>query len=251
MPSRLGQLLELSREAAQLGLKNADVLNAEQIARFGTWDTFLDVERIFAGLESWEATSIERHFKPGSRLLVGCVGAGRELVALDAQGFDVDAFDCSSGLVDCGNRELAKRGIAKRITLSKPDEVPAALGGPYDGAIIGSGGYMHLVGRARRVAHLRQFRARLPAGAPLLLSFFVRERNPAYEAIASLANALRVVRPGSERIELGDRWWRGTYCHFFSYTEIGVELALGGFDLEVYDEQPRPYAVAFASVHRA
>jgi hypothetical protein len=242
---RVQQVLEVSREAAKLGLHSADQLNALQIERFATWDTFLDVDRIFAGLESWEARSIEERFTLGRRLLVGLVGAGRELVALDHRGFDVDAFDCCEGLVTCGNRALAGRGIAKRITLSRPDEVPAELTGPYDGAIVGSGGYMHVMGKARRVALLQQFRTRLRTGAPLLLSFFVRTPDPAYQAIASMANALRLAR-GRERIEVGDRWWRGTFCHFFTYDEIGIELALGGFDLELFETDPRAYAVATA-----
>src|SRR5512143_569500 len=180
--STLRQLMEVSREAARLGLNSADQLNALQIARFATWDTFLDVDRIFAGRESWETKSIEQYFTNGRKVLVGCVGAGRELVALDKLGFDVDAFDCCAGLVACGNRALSERGLAKRIQLSRPDEVPAEPTGPYDGAIVGSGGYMHLVGRARRVALLQQLRARLRNGAPLLISFFVRNReDPTYQ----------------------------------------------------------------------
>jgi len=105
---------------------------------------------------------------------------------------------------------------------------------------------MHLVGRARRVALLQQFRARLRTGAPLLLSFFVRNRDLEYQTVASMEKALRLARGGRESIELGDRWWRGTFCHFFTYDEIGVELALGGFDLEVFETVPRPYAVARA-----
>lgn len=243
---RIKQLLEVSREARRLGLSSAEQLNALQIERFATWDVFLDVERIFAGLETWEASSIEQYFPTGGRLLVGCVGAGRELVALDKMGFDVDAFDCCAGLVACGNRAMSERGVAKQITLSRPDEVPTELAGPYDGAIVGSGGYMHLVGRTRRVEFLRQIRARLRPGAPILLSFFVRARDPEYQAIATLANALRLARGRRDPIEVGDRWWRGTYCHFFTYDEIGVELALGGFDLELFETTPRAYAVGRA-----
>jgi cyclopropane fatty-acyl-phospholipid synthase-like methyltransferase len=239
-------MLELSREAARLGLSTVDELNALQIERFATWDVFLDVERIFAGLEPWEARSIEDFFTGGRRLLVGCVGAGRELAALDKMGFDVDAFDCCAGLVAHGNRALSERGVAKQITLSRPDAVPTELAGPYDGAIVGSGGYMHLVGRARRVAFLQQLRARLRPGAPILLSFFFRNADPDFHTVASLANAMRIARGRRDPIEVGDRWWRGTYCHFFTYDEIGLELALGGFDLERFELEPRAYAVGRA-----
>jgi len=244
----LQRLLAVSREAAQLGLSDAGELNEQQLDTFASWDLFHRVERIFGDLEPWEHQALARYFPPGRRVLVGCVGAGRELVALDRLGFDVDAFDCCASLVYTGNRALAERGVTRRITLAEPDAVPSELAGPYDGCVLGWGGYMHIVGTARRVAFLRELRTRLAPGAPLLLSFFVRGPNrPVFRAVASIASAMRVAWGRREAIEVGDRWFRGTYCHYFTRDEIAAELARGGFALEAFHRDPYGHAIGRAA----
>jgi hypothetical protein len=80
----------------------------------------------------------------------------------------------------------------------------------------------------RRVAFLRELRALLPAGAPVLLSFFTRDpATPRHRIVAAVARVVRRLR-GGEPIELGDDL-TPNYLHPFTEDEVASELADGGF----------------------
>ena len=92
----------------------------------------------------------------------------------------------------------------------------------------------------------RAARAALPAGAPLLCSFFVRLPDARYFAIlAGTANAVRRLR-GRERVEVGDTLAQN-FVHRFTRDEIERELALGGFRMVSYAARPYGHAVAVAA----
>lgn len=192
------------------------------------------------GLKPWEDDVVTRHFVGGRKIAIGCAGAGREAFALARRGFAVSAFDCSPSLITAGRAYATEHRLDVDFTFSAPDRVPDL--GPHDGAIVGWGGIMHVIGSARRIAFLRRFRDHLPAGAPLLVSFYVRsERDLALATSAALGSALRRLR-GRVALELGDELRPRFYRHRFTRVEIEETLLRSGFALNEFSHDDE-YAV--------
>ena len=228
----------------------------------GTWLGFLDRHALHAadelyyrhtrmyhsdrhnlsGLFDWEADAIDRHFQSCRSLLVTSAGGGREVVALERRGLDVLAFECHPELVQVANQLLSREGLKARIALAPRDECPMRI--PMcDGVIVGWAGYMLMQQRTRRIRFLQQLRTHMPAGGPLLLSFFARHEDSRYLRLtAAIANGLRMVR-GRPRAEVGDDL-APNFVHRFSDDEIAPELQAGGFQLVEFSTAGYPHAVA-------
>jgi 2-polyprenyl-3-methyl-5-hydroxy-6-metoxy-1,4-benzoquinol methylase len=188
------------------------------------WD---EIEYLESGLYRWERDFVE-HLPSRGEILVGCAGAGREAFALRRGGFAVTAFDCSEALVASGRAYATENALQVRYEHSAPDEAPRL--GSFDGAIIGWGGYGHIVGSSARTGFLKSIREQLKAGAPILLSFTTR--SPAtrrFKIITAVANFVRRLR-FARAIELGDHLsGPGPFSHCFTRDEIVAELEAAGF----------------------
>jgi hypothetical protein len=219
-------------------------------------DYYLELDRYRSeehnryGLFDWEEESLRDFFPVGGRLLVTAAGGGREVLALAARGYEVDGFECNPGLVDYAAELLSRDGATATVRHLPADRAPAD-GGPYDGAIVGWGSYMLVPGRARRIAFLRELRALLPGGAPILLSFFTREPGaPRYRVVAAVARVVRRLRRG-EPVELGDDL-TPNYVHPFTEAEVEAELVDGGFRVARFRPQGAGrYDTGFAVAHAA
>src|SRR5687767_10509407 len=192
-----------------------------------------------AGLWSWESEVVDRHFAGRRRLLLAAAGGGREVIALRRRGIEVDAFESDPGLVHFANDLLEKEGMAPDVKLAPWDECPES-DGTGEGIIVGWGAYMHIRGREKRVALLRELRRRVAPGSPILLSFSTREdRAPFFRGIATIGNVLaRVLR--RKRIEVGDTLVPH-FAHYFTRTELEAELAEAGFELVSFERVPYGY----------
>lgn len=198
-----------------------------------------------SGLQDWEQAAIERHFPAGGRVIVTGAGGGREVLALLERGFDAVGYEPNAALVTAGTGLLDELGHPGRLRPCRRDAFPDS-GERGDAVLVGWGSYMLIPGRERRVAFLRTARAALPAGAPLLCSFFVRRPDARYFAIlAATANAVRRLR-GRERVEVGDTLAEN-FVHRFTREEVERELARGGFRMVSYAARPYGHAVAVAA----
>lgn len=198
-----------------------------------------------SGLWTWEHAALRAYFPDRGRLLLVGAGAGREVLALAKRGHEVVAFECNRALVREAQRHLDDARLPARLAYAPPDTCPPA-GGAFDGLIVGWGAYMLVYGRARRVALLRAMRDQARAGAPLLLSFFVRDPGARrFTLIRALADALRRGR-GREPVALGDDL-EPEYVHYFTRAEVRSELAEAGFELCAFREAPYGHAVARAT----
>lgn len=196
------------------------------------------------GLFDWEARVIPRFFPPGGALLVLAAGGGREVLALARLGYRVDGYECHPGLVMAARRLLERERVAARVGLVPRDAAPET-GRTFDGVIVGWSAYMLVQGRARRVALLRGLRARVGAGAPILLSFFHREGSPfRHGAITRAANALRRLRR-AEPVEPGDTL-APNFIHLFTEDEVRGEMRDGGWDPVFYSTEGTGHAVGRA-----
>jgi hypothetical protein len=100
--------------------------------------------------------------------------------------------------------------------------------------------------RRRRVQFLQQIRTHLPAGAPVLLSFFARHNDARhFRIVARIANVFRRML-GREKVMVGDDLMPN-FVHHFTQQEIAAELSEGGFELVEYSTAEYPHATARAT----
>lgn len=197
-----------------------------------------------SALETWELNAVSKYFPAGSSILLSSAGGGREVAALDAMGYVVDGFECSQKLVEASQATLTAVSAKSTVVFAPADQVPDGLGS-YGCAIVGWGGYMHIVGRQRRIAFLSQFRKHLEPDAPILVSFYNRQGLPKAMWLAyQLARIVRRLRR-AEAPEPGD-WLTETYEHWFDQDDIASELAESGFRLVEYQDEPYGHAIGVA-----
>jgi hypothetical protein len=210
------------------------VLSPEQIARIdevyyhrATMYVTESYNRI--GLWSWEQAAIDAHFGGVSQIIVTSAGGGREVAALAKAGYEVVGFEPHNDLVRFGNQLLAADGLTVEIGLTERDRWPTNAV-DADGVIVGWGAYMLIAGRHHRVAFLQEAAKQLPAHAPLLLSFFPREGGEVrFRSVTLVANLLRRLLR-RDAVAFGDAL-APNLVHFFTRTEIAVEMAEAGFAL--------------------
>jgi len=227
-----------------LGLLDAEDLEEITADHYRRSARYTSLDHSSSGLSHWEQAALARHFPRDGRILVLSAGAGREVAALARRGYAVAAYDCNADLVDSGNRFLEAQGLGSRIAPCAPSSVPADVGVGYDAALVGWSGYMHIPGRARRVAFLAAIRDALRGGAPVLVSFYLR--SPASRAdlwTARLASTVRTLRGRTgDPAQVGDHV-RGAFEHHFTAEEIRGELEASGLRVAEICAEPLAWAV--------
>ncbi|MBC5811517.1 MAG: class I SAM-dependent methyltransferase [Candidatus Eremiobacteraeota bacterium] len=242
--SRLGRLAYAAYEGAWLGTFDRSRLNAVTNAFYAqSGDRYVDEAYNASGLTEWERAAVERHFGECRTVLVTAAGGGREVFGLASLGFDVTAFECAPHLVAWSRTFLSGRGVNATLLAAEPDEVPPL--GQFDGVVVGWGSYMHVAGRAARIAFLRRLRESLAPGAPLLVSFkALGAPRPERRAVVAVANVVRRLR-GRDAAEIGDEL-KGWFRHCFTRVQIEDELRSAGFSPAAYAEEPYGHAVGIA-----
>ncbi len=131
-----------------------------------------------AALRQWEQSVVAMHLGVESRvrriLAVGC-GAGREVFALEALGFEVTGVDISAALIDIARAEAERRSSAASflqidgVTLPFPDA-------GVDAVVMWAQVLGHVPGAAARAALLAEARRVLRTGGIVSLSVHDRAR---------------------------------------------------------------------------
>lgn len=229
---------------AWLGLLDRTALHATDELYYRRTRMYHDEHYNLSGFFPWEAQALERHFHGCRSMLVSSAGGGREVVALERRGLAVVAFECHPGLAQTANELLSREGLKTRVALAPRDECPSDIP-TCDGAIIGWTSYTLMQHASTRIRFLKQVRARVPNGAPLLVSVFARREALRYlRIVAGTANVLRAIR-GRQKAELGDDLVPN-FVHHFSEDELAAELEAGGFRLAEFSRVGSPHAVAHA-----
>ncbi len=196
------------------------------------------------GLFDWERAAIEKHLPSSGRVVVTGAGGGREVLALLERGYDAVGYEPHPQLVRAGAALLERRGHGQRLFVSGRDEFPAEVEA-CDAIIVGWGSYALIPGRRRRIEFLRGAHACLPAGGPMLVSFFAREGGERLlTTVSRTANLVRRVRR-SEPTEVGDAL-SPNFVHLFTDEQLRSELEAAGFVVEAYHRHPHGHAVARA-----
>lgn len=197
------------------------------------------------GLQDWEAAAVNEHFPAGQRVVVTGAGTGREVYGLLEQGFDAVGYEPNEELLASGRDFLRRHGHVDRLHPSDWDLFPSEVE-RSGGVVVGWGSYSLIPARDRRIAFLRAARRALPAGAPILVSFFLRVRDARYfGGVAAIANVFRRAAR-RERVDRGDTL-NPYYAHYFVRDEIAAELEAAGFLLVAFEPAPYGHAVARAA----
>ena len=240
---------ELSYGAAVLGLLSHTGMHAVDQAVYDRWGWYGGDDHNRSGLFPWEEAALAAYFGGRTRVLLVGAGGGREVLALSRRGMRVDGYECNPTLVASAARILAAEGCECTVRPIARDRAPAE-GGPYDAAIVGWSAYTLIEGRRRRIELLRGMRARMEAGAPLLLSFFTRRGDEqTIQRIAAIANRVRA-RLGREPVETGDVL-APNFIHMFTRQEVDEEMSAAGFRLERFQPQGPGRAESGWAVGRA
>jgi hypothetical protein len=223
-------------EGFWLGFLSADDLDAVTAGHYRQSQEYASPEHNRRGLFDWETAVVNQYFQPGSRILVAAAGGGREVLALRRAGFQAEGFDCNPTLVQAGDAVFDGLGESRGVILCAAGEVPS---GPahYQGFIVGWSGYTHIPTRRRRIAFLEGLRHRALPGAPILVSFFPRDRSSQYENLNYwTARVSRFLFRGrKEESEPGDHLgW--CFSHNFTRDEVEDELRAAGFRPVYYSE---------------
>lgn len=200
------------------------------------------------GLWSWEERALQRHFQGRSRLLIAGIGGGREVLALQQRGYQVDGFECNPELLHSAQQLMAAQPSANAeppiLKAAPANQCPDfSQNAPYDGLIVGWATYMHIPGRQRRIAFLRSMAQYACPDAPILLSFMVRGSGQRSDRLRQqLANGLRRLRR-QERVELGDGLLETLHLHRFIKEEVVEELEQAGFRFVAYHSAEYGHAI--------
>jgi hypothetical protein len=132
-------------------------------------------------LMPWEHAWLDRRLPPApARVLVGACGAGREVLALTAAGYAVDAFEPARTLFRTARARSADKA---RVLSFRYEEIAAAVldqthnaaaelaSQRYDAVLLGWGSLTHVLDENDRARVLRSL-ARLCPRGPLLASFW-------------------------------------------------------------------------------
>ena len=162
------------------------------------------------GAVRFELEIVERHVRPGGRLLdIGC-GAGREALGFARAGFGVVAIDLAPGMIEAARENARREGLAIEFRVQSATEI-ADPPGSFDGVFWTGAVYNHIPGRALRVETLRRIGRALAPGGALLLGVIYRRRLGLLSR-TRLVDFLRVIGAkvvGRGRFsERGDGWMR-------------------------------------------
>lgn len=236
-----------------LGLLSRAQLEAVDELHYHGSSTYNGEAHNARGLMDWEEAAIGEFFSGCRRLAVLGAGGGREVLALERRGHQVDGFECNQTLVEFAAGFLPRHGASGSVRLLPRDTTPTE--GGYDGMIMGWTSYMLIAGRERRISLLRRLHALVPGGAPLLLSFLTQP-----EPLIRLKTEYRVARVirrllRREPPEMGDDLIP-VYIHRFTQAQIESEMREAGFRLVHYVPEGRgqhdpAWAVGIAEPVRA
>jgi hypothetical protein len=217
-------------EGFWMGLLSESAYDVISQKSYGEGEQYTNSRYLDSGFHFWEDLAIRTYFPPGSHVLVGSAGGGREVIALSRAGYRATGFECSRAMVASGQKALAERGIDATLTWAPPSVAPA-MGGPFDGLIVGWNGYSYISPRDRRIEFLRNLRGQLKSGAPVMISMAMR--GPRAQIVIwapRVANAVRRCTFRKPIFEPGDSFSGRPKLHF-SRRQMEQEMTDAGFSV--------------------
>lgn len=201
-----------------------------------------------AGLTSDEKSLLEKLPVKRGRLLILCVGIGREAIPMAKMGFQVTGIDFIPQMVERAGKNAEQRGVKiegmvqEISSLDMPEET-------FDVAWLSAGMYSHIPTRMRRVAMLKNINATLKTGGYFLCEFYFDNFNYSSPKIDRIRKLFALLTLGNRWYEHGDmigNFGNMEFSHAFSSEdEIRLEFEESGFKL-FYFRRPEPGALGAA-----
>ena len=200
-----------------------------------------------SGLDPEEQALLKRLPRKQGRLLLLCVGGGREAVSLARMGFQVAGVDFVPAMVEQARKNAAQQGLEIEGLVQEISRLDVSAS-TYDVAWLSAGMYSCVPTRQRRVDMLRRICLALRPGGHFLCQFDwgTNDRDSRRGKLAR--RTVAVLTLGNLEHEPGDILWANNeFIHrFLSEEELRSEFAAGGFELlhlTVFDEMMRGGAV--------
>ena len=133
---KIQNLIDALHSGFWLGVMSDRSLEYSDVLFYNEKKHYTDDKYNQSGLYPWEKSVIEKHFKNAQEILLIAAGGGREVLALQNMGYDVDSYECNPKLIEYGNDLLRRNGIRKKIEYLPGSSVPERIT-EYDGIIIG------------------------------------------------------------------------------------------------------------------
>ena len=201
------------------------------------WDHFRSATSVKAGLFRWEKRLFARALRPGDRIfMIGC-GAGRDLLPLLDEGYEVDGNDLVPHCIDEARRYVAERNQRSQLFAGPMEDCP--IEGQYDVFVFSWCTYMYIQGAETRVNLLRRLAAHLKPGGRILLSH-TQVHSPPRRITFQVTRAIARLLDNDWRPEYGDVMLSsgGSFHHFEHYFSPGEEEAEARF-AELQTHLPR------------
>ena len=220
---RLTDFLDAFSSGFWLGVMSEKSLDYSGELSHNRNKTYTDDKYNQSGLFEWEKPIINKHFSNAKTILLIAAGGGRETLALSKMGFEVDAYECNTSLIEFGNAFLQKNNVNNKIKYLPKNSVPVEVK-KYDGIIVGWGAYSLMNGSKKRLSFLEGLYPFLHENTPLMISFlWMRERGRRDRIIKNVSNFFRLFGK-RDKTEPGDRL-EPDFIHFFTEEEIKNEIA--------------------------
>lgn len=192
-----------------------------------------DTDWIDSGLTSEEEYLLENIPLKKGKLLILCLGGGREAISFAKKDFEITGVDFVPEMIEKARKNLIERDIDIEYLVQNMSEldVPAET---YDLVWLSASMYSCIPTRKRRIAMLKRINKALKSGGYFAFAFHADPSfNPSRKA-EIVKRIFAVLTLGNLSYEKGDRLWGSEFLHnFISDDEIHLEADAGGFDSKI------------------
>jgi hypothetical protein len=197
------------------------------------------------GLARWEKSAIETFFpKPPAHILVCAAGSGREMVELARLGYKVSGLEPVEDFMLRAREAVPKDSLINMACGTFADLCHGkveVLQGPYDGVIIGWGGFAHIASEEAQKMLLQHLLTKAPKGVVLLSSIRVFPVGPFRMKLINALGKIFKVRPPVGKTVYD---YRVGLSRGIEREGLGDVAAQSGYRVLLFDDLGRtPYAV--------
>lgn len=226
---RLGKFIESLAVAVMKPEDLAEFSKRTYVAQLAGWNRPTIVRQ---GLEAGEQELFERiPFKSG-RMLVLCVGTGREAIVFAKKGFEVTGVDFVSEMIEIAKANAREHGVSIEglvQEISKLDMTPES----FDIAWISNFMYSSIPTKNKRINTLKKIREALKPEGYFVCRFLMQKTGGFFLRPKEIVRRIMsFVTLGNWRYEEGDLIWASCeFAHQFpSENAVKSEFQEAGFD---------------------
>ena len=198
---------------------------------------YRDDKQALLGLFNWEMKLIELFGENISKIIVIGAGNGREPIALNKAGFEVEAYECNYSIYMNGERIIRNENINIKFEILPENVLP--INSRCDIFWFGWGVYTHIVEKNERETMLTNIKHLLNDHGIVVISFWSENRSLSY--INLLMKSSNIIR--LRKVERGESLMNSLWGKFFTKDELLLETKEFGYECLYYEQFPFSHAV--------